>query len=261
MRARMVAERSVRVGEQGFEVLVEGEGPRLALLLHGFPDDARSMLPLATRLAARGFTCAAPFLRGYGGSEPAKDGDYGLDALARDAVGLIRAVSVPPPRTMLANLVRSPVQLLRSGYMLRFQLPGAEASLRKDDLGWVDRVWNLWSPGWLPPPGRLAEVKRTLRAPGCLEAALGYYRALPLGRPSGLRPSTLRLGLGRLRVPTLVVHGDRDGCIGPEMFAHLDDAFAAPRRAVKLAGVGHFVPLEATERLSDLVAEFARAKS
>ncbi len=287
-------QRTVRAGEQTFSVLVEGDGPRLALLLHGFPDDARSLLPLAGRLAARGFTCAAPFLRGYGESEPAKDGDYGLDALARDAVGLVRAlgferatvvghdwgalagygaanldpaaverlvaVSVPPPRAMLANLVRSPAQLLRSAYMLRFQLPGAEAALRKKDMMWVDRLWNAWSPGWLPPPGRLAEVKRTLRAPGCLEAALGYYRALPLGRPGGLRPANLCLGLARLRVPTLVVHGDRDGCIGPEMFERLDDAFAAPRRVVKLAGVGHFVPLEATDTLADLVAEFARAK-
>jgi hypothetical protein len=42
-----------------------GEGKHLALLLHGFPDDAGSMQPLGEGLARLGFFAVAPYLRGY----------------------------------------------------------------------------------------------------------------------------------------------------------------------------------------------------
>ena len=48
-----------------FEVLVAGQSERLVLMLHGFPDDARSFIPMMRRLTEAGFCCAAPFLRGY----------------------------------------------------------------------------------------------------------------------------------------------------------------------------------------------------
>lgn len=48
-----------------FEVLVTGQSERLVLMLHGFPDDARSFVPMMQRLTAAGYCCAAPFMRGY----------------------------------------------------------------------------------------------------------------------------------------------------------------------------------------------------
>ncbi len=52
-----------------FEVLVAGSSDRLLLMLHGFPDDARSFIPMMQRLSEAGFCCAAPFMRGYRPSE------------------------------------------------------------------------------------------------------------------------------------------------------------------------------------------------
>lgn len=282
--------RFLRVGDQTFSVRLVGDGPRQALLLHGFPDDAGSLLPLAERLARHGFSCAVPFMRGYGESDRAHDGDYRVAALARDAVGLIEAlgakealivghdwgamagycaanldpgrvarlvaVSLPPARLLFRNA--NPAQLVRSRYIGLFQVPWlAERLVRANDLAYIEQLWRQWSPGWEPPPERLAAVKATLRIQGSLEAALGYYRGLRLGSPLDLpeQRRSLRLALARIRVPTLVVHGDADGCIGPEMFRGLDDAFAAPRRLVTLPGVGHWVPLEATARLAELVVE------
>lgn len=46
------------------ECLRSGDGDRLALCLHGFPDNAGSMLPVCWRLADEGFTAVAPFMRG-----------------------------------------------------------------------------------------------------------------------------------------------------------------------------------------------------
>ncbi len=84
--------RSIELHANGLRFAAfEGGSGDLALLLHGFPDDARSMLPLAERFVAAGFRSIAPYLRGYGPSDPAPDGDYGTVSLARDAVGLIDA--------------------------------------------------------------------------------------------------------------------------------------------------------------------------
>lgn len=48
-----------------FEVLMSGQSDRLVLMLHGFPDDARSFIPMMQLLNDAGYTCAAPFMRGY----------------------------------------------------------------------------------------------------------------------------------------------------------------------------------------------------
>jgi len=143
---------------------VRGRKRDLALLLHGFPDDARSMLLLAERFVAAGFRSIAPYLRGYRPSDAAPDGDYGIVSLARDAVGLIDAanaetativghdwgavtayvaanlssarvrrivtMSVPPPRIFFPSFLRHPAQIRRSWYMGYFQLPGAAAPSR-----------------------------------------------------------------------------------------------------------------------------------
>jgi hypothetical protein len=48
--------RSVELRANGLRFAAfEGGSGDLALLLHGFPDDARSLLPLATRFVASGF--------------------------------------------------------------------------------------------------------------------------------------------------------------------------------------------------------------
>ncbi|MFW5929884.1 MAG: alpha/beta fold hydrolase, partial [Halobacteriota archaeon] len=64
-----VTETTVETSTLDFHVLRAGEGDRDALLFHGFPDDAYSMVPLMERLADRGFTCTAPYMRGYAPTE------------------------------------------------------------------------------------------------------------------------------------------------------------------------------------------------
>jgi pimeloyl-ACP methyl ester carboxylesterase len=61
-----------------------GSGPRTALLVHGFSDDATTWWRVAPALAEHGFTVLAPDLRGHGRSPRAED--YTLEALAADLV-------------------------------------------------------------------------------------------------------------------------------------------------------------------------------
>lgn len=139
--------------------------------------------------------------------------------------------------------------------MARLQLPGAAERLRRDDLAGVEALWRAWSPGWTPPPGRLAAVKESLRPPGALEAALAYYRAFAR---DGLRnPLALArlLHLARRRIPVggRVLVGERDRCVAPAAFRGAEGAFSAPVRVEVVPEVGHFLPLEAPDRVLQAV--------
>src|SRR5215813_13383815 len=75
-----------------FEVAAIGQGDRLALCLHGFPEHAyswRHQMPLLARLGYRVWT---PNLRGYGGTDsPEQVSAYKTRTLVEDVIGLIKA--------------------------------------------------------------------------------------------------------------------------------------------------------------------------
>ncbi len=272
-----------------FACLQVGEGGPLALLLHGFPDDRGSMLGLARALASAGYTAIAPNTRGYGATDLAPDGAYDVLALGRDVIGLVRALGhrraalvghdwgavasytaaalAPEMFPRIATLAIPPIpaflrafatraQRRRSWYMAYFQLPGAAARVRADDFALLERLWRDWSPGWSAPPGRIASVKRTLRHPGTVEAALSYYRHLLPGR---LGPRAyaraLRTVLGPVSANTLILAGARDGCVGVEVFDRAADSIAGPCRVERLPDAGHFLHLERPEHTHALVTE------
>jgi pimeloyl-ACP methyl ester carboxylesterase len=66
--------RTVMANGQQFEVAMAGQGPHLALCLHGFPEfnySWRAQIPLLVRL---GYRVWAPNLRGYGQSSRPRGG-------------------------------------------------------------------------------------------------------------------------------------------------------------------------------------------
>ena len=75
-----------------FEVDKCGDGQKLAICLHGFPEHSfswRYQLPL---LAELGYEAWAPNLRGYGrSSRPSSVSNYKMDHLTADVAGLIDA--------------------------------------------------------------------------------------------------------------------------------------------------------------------------
>ena len=88
----LIQTRFVQANGLTFEVDQCGDGDRLALCLHGFPECSfswRYQLPL---LANLGYTAWAPNLRGYGrSSRPARVRDYAMPHLLADVAGLIDA--------------------------------------------------------------------------------------------------------------------------------------------------------------------------
>ena len=275
-----------------FHALAEGEGP-LALCLHGFPDTPHTFRVLMPALAAAGYRAVAPWMRGYAPTETPADGSYQLAALAQDVAGMIdtlskggpavvvghdwgaaaaygaavvagdqirrlAVMSVPHPFTFMSAMMSSYVQQKRSWYMFFFQTPLAEAVVPADDFAFVERLWREWSPGFEPPADLLAEVRAALSAPGCLAAALGYYRAL--FNPTFLDPALAnlqdRITATPIPVPSLYLHGERDGCIGAELIPGMEAFFAAGLETEIVPGAGHFPHLEAPGFVERRILEF-----
>jgi epoxide hydrolase 4 len=231
-----------RIDVGGVRLRVAQAGPRdgpLVVLLHGFPESSSGWRQQVPALAAAGFRVWAPDARGYAGSDaPPSIVDYAMPRLVGDVVGLIDAagrerahlvghdwggvvawkvaeghperlarlvvLNAPHPHAHRAQLRRRPRQMAKSLYMLFFQVPLLpEALLRaRDHAALVASLTRSSRPGTFDEDV-LEAYRRDWRRPGALRPMLDWYRAaLRHGGRGGGRP--------RIRVPTLVLWGERD---------------------------------------------------
>ncbi len=282
------------IGELSIAIHRYGNGPKRAILLHGFPDDPGTFAPILDGLLADGFSVVTPYLRGYGPSPASPAGRYRLVDLGKDVLELmdglhwdtavlighdwgafaaymaanmaperIEAVvglAAPPGKLFLRGLsTRS--QQRRSRYMAFFQLGRlAEETFRHNDLSGIERLWREWSPSWDWPADRLGQVKATFTYPHTVTAALSYYRQLLPWGPKGWLPwvKSYQLAMAPMKVPTLVLHGAEDGCIGPELFYGLDRACEAYHELHTLMNCGHFLQWEQPDQVLNHTLQFLK---
>jgi len=273
-----------------FEALEAGarDAP-LVLCLHGFPDHPPSFVPLCDRLARAGYRAVAPWMRGYAPS--VAEGPYGVDTLASDAIAIADALSpgapvalvghdwgavatyaaaashperlfaavamaVPHPLAFVRNAARQPEQLVRSWYMAFFQLRGlADRVVAARDFAFIEHLWRRWSPGYLADPAAMRALKACLS--DSMPAPLAYYRAMawpPRKALARLRgPSA---SARSIRVPTMHLCGLDDGCIAPDATRGQERFFSGPFQSEQITGVGHFLQLEAPDRVATLVLDW-----
>jgi pimeloyl-ACP methyl ester carboxylesterase len=221
----------------------EGEGDRLALFLHGFPEcwySWRHQLPLMARL---GYRAWAPELRGYGESDrPSRVQDYAIEKLMADVQGLIDAsgarevvlighdwgaiiawyfamrfpeaidrlviMNVPHPGAA-EKAFESREQRRKSWYALFFQLPWLPERLlglrRARPLVQMFRQTGL-DESTFPDEAVRIHRENALR-PGARKAMLDYYRALFRG---GGAKRQKALGFPMIETPTLMIWGEQD---------------------------------------------------
>jgi pimeloyl-ACP methyl ester carboxylesterase len=286
-----LSSREIRANGVEFTVLEAGSGP-LALCLHGFPDSAHTWRHLLPELADAGHHAVAPFMRGYAPTAVPEDGCFSLGALIADANALHDALGgdeqavligsdwgaeaaygaaafaperwrrlvtlAIPPLTMDAALFADFDQLRRFFYMFLFTLPIAEEVVAADEMAFIDRLWEEWSPGY-DAGEDLALVKDCLRERANLEAAIGYYRAA-LGAPaeSCSRFEAEQRALAETPPqPTLYLHGARDGCIGVELVRDAEAALSPGSRFQIVADAGHFLHLEQPELVHEEILAWA----
>lgn len=171
---------------------------------------------------------------------------WALAARHPDRLRSLTVVSTPHPGAMRRSFVGS--QLLRSWYMVFFQLPWLPERLLSARDGAALRR-SLERSGL--PPDLAARYTARMLEPGALTAALNWYRALPLSSPSS--------AIGRITVPTLFVWSTGDVALGRAAAERTRDWVDAPYRFEVLAGVSHWIPETAPERVNALLVDHITA--
>ncbi len=167
------------------------------------------------------------------------------------------------------NLCDSPAQQEASRYMLWLRQPKAAAKLLENDCArLVDMLSKTAAdPRWLTSD-LLARYREAWTQPGALEASLNFYRASPLrpaGSPLGGHPPTpeepgpaaLQLDPAdfTVRVPTLVIWGERDTALLPGLLDGLE-ALVPDLTVKRIADGSHWVIHERPDEVSRLIREF-----
>jgi pimeloyl-ACP methyl ester carboxylesterase len=253
------------------------------VLLHGFPEFSYGWRHQLPALAAAGFRTLAPDLRGYGRSpKPPAVRDYRIDCLASDVLDLIRrecggrahvvghdwggviawwlamhhpqavdrlvVLNAPHPAAYFREL-RRPAQLLRSWYVLFFQLPWLpELAIRFDDFAALRRLFTVEARFGAD------EVRRYLDAFAdrkSLTGAVSYYRAAFREGQASLRR------VRRIAAPTLLIWGERDRYLVPRL-THGLEQWVPNLRVERLPGATHWVQHDAPAKVNELMIEFLR---
>lgn len=276
-----------------FHVARAGEGP-LMLFLHGFPEYWAMWRPLLEHFGARGFCAAAPDLRGYNLSDKPAGVDayrarhivadirdlahrlnggapfilvghdwggaaaWNLASSAPELVSRLVILNSPHPYTFWRELVHNPAQQKASEYMLKLRAPQAEARLSENGYA---RLWNF-AFGETSPAFSEADRAAYLEAwaqPGALTGSLNWYRASPLLPPSADDPGAARLTLEAkdfmVRVPTLVIHGERDRALLTGLLDGLQQC-VPQLRIERIAEASHWVMEEFPARVNRLIRDF-----
>ena len=264
------------------------------ILLHGFPESHRTWAKVAPLLADR-FRLVMPDLRGFGDSDRPQDvAAYATDTLVADVFALADAVGAdrfalvghdwggavawaaalrgnprieqlaivnsPHPAIFQRSIIADGAQRAASQYIRAFRDPGMEAAVAA--MG-VERFFDKSFRGHvdlaaIDPDDRARSIAEWSR-PGALTAMFNWYRASQIVVPAmgeeAPLPEWVVRGVPRLKIPVQIVWGLDDKALLPIQLEGIgevgDDVTVAP-----LAGVGHFAPWQAPERVAAALGGF-----
>jgi pimeloyl-ACP methyl ester carboxylesterase len=255
------------------EVNIAGEGTPV-VLLHGWPETSALWRHQIPALVNAGFRAVAPDLRGFGdSSRPDGVDSYQGAQVVMDIVGMLDELAIErahvvghdfgsamawslasffPQRVdrLVVMSVGHPLAFRRAGleqrqkmwYALLFQFDGiAEEWLRRDD-------WrNLRT--FLADHPDLDRCIEGLARPGALTSTLNWYRA-NLG-PRNLIDDPMEFPL--VEASTLAVWSTRDHALTEEPMLLSQQFMSGPWRYERLEDIGHYIPLEAPDAITDLL--------
>jgi epoxide hydrolase 4 len=278
----------------GLNMRVARCGPTTApliVMLHGFPECWYSWRH-QMRAFSDSFDCVAVEMRGYGETDaPRGRSNYTLDKLVGDVAELIEArgrkqaivighdwgggvawatammrpdvverlvvMNCPHLKRFSEELRRNPRQMLKSWYMLFFQIPALpEALLRSKNYAILDRSMreNAAQKDAFSAAD-LAYFHDAFRNPYSITAAINYYRA---NVRSGFMA---RAGENnwidrKIAAPTLVIWGEQDFALGKELTYNMEPLFAGPFELKYIPDAGHWVQQERPEQVNEYLRPF-----
>ena len=278
------AERTVReAGDVSLHVVTAGdpEDP-LAVLLHGFPEFWYEWRAHVEPLVDAGYRVLVPDQRGYNRSDKPSDlSAYRMGRLSADVVDLVESedreaahvvghdwgaavawdtalrypeavdrlgiVNVPHPTVFERFLKTRPRQMIKSWYMLYFQLPTIpEWNAGRNGYAFMTAAMRK---GARPGTFSATDFERYRAAwaeAGALTAMIDWYRAVFRRRDPPPRE--------RVAAPTLVLWGEDDQALVPEMAAASVD-YCDNGRLERFPDATHWLPHEYPDRVAELLVE------
>ena len=272
-----------------------GQG-KLMLFVHGFPEFWYAWKDLLPEFG-RDHLAVAPDMRGYNlSSKPANVADYAVPLLVDDLRALAKSlghetftlvahdwgggvawslainhpecleklviINAPHPTLFERELNRNPAQQAASQYMLLFRTPKAEAVLEANNYAFlVDTVLTRGlKKGQLNEEDRQAYLTAWAQ-PGALTGSLNWYRAAGIGPPVGeakARSFEPSAAANQVKVPTLVIWGEKDAALVKENLEGLDQ-YVPDLRVRHIPDGTHWVIHEQPKVVAGFIREFIEA--
>jgi pimeloyl-ACP methyl ester carboxylesterase len=290
--------RTVRTATLEIAYLERGphDGPPV-LLVHGFPDDARTWDRLAQALVVAGYRTIAPFLRGFGATRFVADAPrtgeitalacdlvafadalgiarfhvvghdwgaraaYGVGALWPERLRALCALGNPYGTTTPAQTL-SVEQTRAYWYQWYFATPRGEDELTTNRRAFCRALWRFWAPNWRFSEDEYERTAASFENPDFVPVALTSYRQR-WGFVPGVEAYAVErdrlAALPPLAVPTLTLLGADDGATLPSSAAGKERLFRGPYRVETIAGSGHFLQREQPALVAERVVAHLRA--
>ena len=117
---------------------------------------------------------------------------------------------------------------------------------------YLEHFWAHWSgPDFTPDPARFDALDGAYARPGAFTASIGWYRA-GAGTFARSLAEQAPAPLDRVAVPTTVLWPEHDPLF-PRAWSDRLDEFYADVDLQFVDGIGHFVPLEAPDRVAEAI--------
>lgn len=275
------------VETNGIKLHVAQQGPKdgdLVLLLHGFPEFWYGWKHQMAALAEKGFRVWAPDQRGYNLSDkPEKVREYQMNYLIEDIVGLIKRtgkekvflvghdwggivawqvakeypelinklviLNAPHLSAMSKHVLKHPSQLLKSSYIIFFQLRGIpENMVSRSDWQLATEAMQSTSCEGAFNKNDLKEYRAAWSKPNAMQSMVNWYRA-------NLKTFASAKDTDRITVPTYVIWGMKDQFLNWQL-AEKSLEFCDEGQGILLGESTHWLHHEEPEQVSQLIMEF-----
>ncbi|MCO5229568.1 MAG: alpha/beta hydrolase [Chitinophagales bacterium] len=266
--------------------VIQGTGSELVVLLHGWPEFWYSWRYQIPELAEK-YTVVAPDLRGFNLSDkPEGASQYQTKYVIKDIYELVQQLgfekcflvghdwggavawhfataypevteklailNCPHPQLLIENLLTNPKQLLRSWYMISFQVPVIPELILGQTL---EKVYEMNVRGWMHQPQNMTDDDLRLyiqayREKDALTTSINYYRA---GLRYGIADDLKRK---KVKVPTRVIWGKDDKALGVELNDNLNKVIDAPHEVIYLDNCSHWTQIDQPDKVTELLLDF-----
>jgi pimeloyl-ACP methyl ester carboxylesterase len=184
-------------------------------------------------------------------------GSFVSQTVAAIRPDLVKALVVSPPLPGAGQRVLELEAVREFWYTSFHQLDLAQTLVdanRAAVRAYLHHFWSHWSgPNYIVDEKRMDHLADVYSAPGAFIASINWYRSS--SNPVTAYAAEAKPPPGnRLATPTTILWQDQHA-IFPYRWSNQLDAFFQDYTLERLGGIGHFTPLEATDRFAEAIEQ------